>query len=119
MRFIFHLLGIIYFAIWITIVGALLCLGLFLLKAQPWQALNGVNLSGLKNTVGSIGNVADVIQKIQTNKGDASAAYNSLTSSQQDCLKKQLGTQTINDVLSGKKIEPTPDLILKAMGCVK
>ncbi|MCX6779203.1 MAG: hypothetical protein NTU97_03155 [Candidatus Magasanikbacteria bacterium] len=119
MRFIFHLLGIIFFVIWIAIGGVALFGVLTLAKTQPWQMLSSINLGGLTNTVGSVGNIADVVQKIQANKGDAAAAYNSLSTTQQDCLKKELGSQTITDVLAGKQIQPTPDLILKAMKCVK
>ena len=119
MRFIFHVLGIIYFVIWIAI-GAVLLYGVLVFsKTQPWQMLNTGNWNGLVSTVNNVGNVADVIQKIQANKGDASAAFNSLNTVQQDCLKKELGSQTISDVLAGKQIQPTPDLVLKAMKCVK
>jgi len=119
MRFIFHLLGIIFFIIWIAIGGVALFGVISLAKSQPWQMLSSINLSGLTNTVSNVGNVADVVQKIQANKGDAAAAYNSLSTTQQDCLKKELGSKTITDILAGVKIDPTPDLVLKAMKCVK
>ncbi len=123
MRFIFHLLGIIYFAIWIAI-GAALLIGIFaLVKAQPWQMMGNLgNFNGvgsLMGAFGSAGNVADVIQKIQSNKGDIVAAFGSLPKSQQDCLRKELGNKLVDDALAGKTIDPTPDLVLKAMKCVR
>jgi len=135
MRFIFHFLGIIYFIIWIVI-GAALLAGFFVfVKVKPWEMLKGFNLgvtSGLTGNVGnlgnlsnvsgafsSVGNIAGVVQKLQSNKGDLAGAFNSLPKSEQDCLRKELGDRLVNDALAGKKVEPTPDLVIKAMKCVK
>ncbi|KKR48333.1 MAG: hypothetical protein UT86_C0007G0012 [Candidatus Magasanikbacteria bacterium GW2011_GWC2_40_17] len=120
MRFIFHLLGIVYFVIWIVI-GAILLFAMFtFLKVKPWAMLGGTNsLQNISNVFNQAGSVADVIQKIQANKGDVGVAFNSLSKDQQDCLRKELGDKTVSDALSGVKINPTPDLILKAMKCVK
>lgn len=119
MKFLFHLLGIIYFTLWIAIGGVVLFLALTLIKVKPWQLLQSVNLTGVTNSLTSASNVADVIQKIQNNKEGVIAAYNSLNATQQDCLKKQLGSTTVDNVLAGKEVKPTSDMILKALTCVK
>ncbi|HPV70388.1 MAG TPA: hypothetical protein PKY08_00565 [Candidatus Magasanikbacteria bacterium] len=119
MKFIFHVLGTIFFALWIAIGAVVLFLALSLIKVKPWQLLSSVNLSGVTANISSAGNVAEVIQKIQNNKEGVVAAYNSLNTTQQDCLKKQLGETIINNVLSGKEVKPTSDMILKSLICVK
>lgn len=127
MRFIFHLLGILFFVIWIVI-GVALLIGLFFVfTMKPWQALGptiGGNsgglgaISGMMGNLGSIGNVAEVVKKLQSNGGDAAATFNSLPKTQQDCLTKKLGVKTINEIIAGK-LQPSPDLAFKAMECLK
>lgn len=120
MRFIFHLLGIIYFLIWIVIGSALLIGALAVIKIKPWQMLGQVgNWSQMMGVVNNIGSTADVMQKVQNNRGDVVSVLNSLPKSQQDCLRKEVGEKTVNEVLSGKKFDITPDLIFKAMKCLK
>ena len=129
MRFIFHLLGILFFLIWIVI-GAALLAGIFLLfSLKPWQALspmmnNGGGLgnlgaiSGLMGNLGNVGKMGELAQKLQNNNGDIAATFNSLPKSQQDCLTKKLGSKTISEAVAGK-LQPSPDLIFKAMECLK
>lgn len=122
MRFIFHLLGIIYFLIWILIGAALLVGAFALIKVKPWQMvgglINGGGLGGLSSMVGNVGNVGDLLQKIQTKNGNVPEIYNSLPKEQQACLKKEIGDKTVESALLGK-LNLTPDLVLKAMKCVK
>lgn len=127
MRFIFHLLGILFFTIWIVI-GAALLVGIFLVfQMKPWQAIGSMMggssgglgvISGIMGSLGNVGNVADVVKKLQSNGGDAAATFNSLPKTQQDCLTKKLGNKTISDAMAGK-LQPSPDLIFKAMECLK
>ncbi|MBI5732098.1 MAG: hypothetical protein HY982_01935 [Candidatus Magasanikbacteria bacterium] len=123
MRFLFHLFGIIYFIIWTAIGVALLAGALLLIKVKPWQLVSGVvggsNLGAVGSLLGNTGNIADVVKKFQGDSGAAAGAFNSIPKAQQDCLVKELGSKTVNDALAGKKIEPTPDMILKAMKCIK
>ncbi|MEK7189948.1 MAG: hypothetical protein AAB666_03125 [Patescibacteria group bacterium] len=121
MRFIFHLLGILFFLIWIVIGAAMLIGLLFVFKAKPWQALGamtGGNLGAISGMIGNVGNVAEVVKKLQSNGGDATATFNSLPKTQQDCLTKKLGSKTISDAMAGK-LQPSPDLVFKAMECLK
>lgn len=127
MRFIFHLLGILFFTIWIVI-GAALLVGLFFVfTMKPWQAIGGMigggsgglgAISSMMGNLGNIGNVAEVVKKLQSNGGDAAATFNSLPKTQQDCLTKKLGSKTISEAMAGK-LQPSPDLIFKAMECLK
>lgn len=129
MRFIFHLLGILFFIIWIVI-GAALLAGIFLLfSLKPWQALGPMmsgggglgNLGAISGIVGNLGNMGqmgELVKKLQSNGGDAAATFNSLPKTQQDCLTKKLGSKTISDAMAGK-LQPSPDLIFKAMECLK
>ncbi len=126
MRFIFHLLGILFFLIWIVIGAAMLIGLLFLFKAKPWQALGTMiggggglgAISGVMNNLGNVGNVAEVVKKLQSNGGDAVATFNSLPKKQQDCLIQKLGSKNISDAMAGK-LQPSPDLVFKAMECLK
>ena len=127
MRFIFHLLGILFFIIWIVIGAALLIGLLFVFQAKPWQALGPMiggglgnlgAISGIIGNLGNVGNVADVVKKLQSNGGDATATFNSLPKKQQDCLTQKLGSKTISDAMAGK-LQPSPDLVFKAMECLK
>lgn len=127
MRFIFHLLGILFFIIWIVI-GVALIIGLFFVfQMKPWQALGPMMggssgglgaISGLVGNLGNVGNVAEVVKKLQSNGGDAAVTFNSLPKTQQDCLFKKLGSKTISEAMTGK-LQPSPDLIFKAMECLK
>ncbi len=119
MRFLFHLLGIIYFLIWIVI-GAALLVGIFTVaKLKPWTMLGNVgNFGSTLGVLNSTGNIGDVLQKIQSKKGDIPAAFNSLSKDQQTCLKNEFGESTVNQALAGT-LNFTPDLLLKAMKCVK
>ena len=127
MRFIFHLLGILFFIIWIVIGAALLIGLLFVFQAKPWQAIGSMMggnsgglgaINGIMGNLGNVGNVADVVKKLQSNGGDATATFNSLPKTQQDCLIKKLGSKTISDAMAGK-LQPSPDLVFKAMECLK
>lgn len=129
MRFIFHLLGILFFTIWIVI-GAALLAGIFLLfSLKPWQALGPMTggdlgnlgmgaFGGMVGQLGNVGKMGELAQKLQSNGGDVAAVLNSLPKSQQDCLNKKLGAKTISDAMAGK-LQPSPDLIFKAMECLK
>jgi hypothetical protein len=123
MRFIFHLLGILFFIIWIVIGAALLIGLLFVFQAKPWQMMGGNSggfgaISGMMGNLSNVGNVAEVVKKLQSNGGDAAATFNSLPKKQQDCLIKKLGSKNISDAMAGK-LQPSPDLIFKAMECLK
>lgn len=124
MRFLYHLFGILFFIVW-TVIGAAILIGVFLLvSAKPWQAVSGLmsggglgSLGGLSGLMGSAGNMGDLVQKMSSGK-DIKEGFNSLPKTQQDCLNKELGSKTINDALAGK-LQPSPDLVFKAMKCLK
>ncbi len=116
MRFIFHILGILFFLIWITI-GAAIVVGLILLfTIKPWQARAGGNAGGVVSSLMGSNMLSGILPKL--NPKDLSEGIKSLPKTQQDCLSKELGSKTIDDALAGK-LQPTPDLILKAMKCLK
>lgn len=123
MRFIFHLLGILFFLIWITIGAAILAGLVLLFILKPWQAFFPANVgatgSQSKGVVGSLmgsAMVSGLLPKFGSKELDE--GFKSLSKGQQDCLNQELGAKTVNDALSGK-VQPTPDLILKAMKCLK
>lgn len=124
MRFFFHLFGTLFFIVW-TVIGVAILAGVFLLvSAKPWQAVSGLvsgnglgSLGGLSAMVSNAGNLGDLVQKMSQGK-DIKEGFNSLPKAQQDCLYKELGSKTVSDALAGK-IQPTPDLALKAMKCLK
>ncbi len=127
MRFFYHLFGALFFIVW-TVLGLALIAGIFLLfNTKPWEALSGLMPSGkldvsalgggLTKTMGQAGDIGDLVQKISSGK-DINEEFKSLPKVQQDCLYKELGDKTVNDALAGK-LQPTPDLVFKAMKCLK
>lgn len=124
MRFLFHLFGTLFYVVW-TVIGAAILVGVLLLvSAKPWQAISGIvsgsglsGLGGLSSIMGRTGNIGEVVQKMSSGK-NISEGFSALPKTQQDCLSKELGGRTINDALAGK-LQPTPDLIMKAMKCIK
>lgn len=123
MRFFFHLFGTLFYVIWIVIGVGILVGAFLLISAKPWQAISGLvsggglsSLGGLGAITGQTGNIGDVVQKMSSGKS-ISEGFSALPKTQQDCLSKELGGKTITDALAGK-LQPTPDLIMKAMKCL-
>jgi len=122
MKFLYHLFGIIHFIIW-SIIGVALMFGIYKVSNSGAGGMMNFlagqkNLSGVMSTITNTGNIGELMQKIQSKNGDIAGTYNSLTKTQQDCLKKELGNETITQALAGT-LNFTPDLVLKASKCIK
>ena len=121
MKFIYHIFGIICYIIWSVIGIAIIIGGYSFYKSQPAlvSSLMGTkNLTSVVSSISNAGNIGDLMQKIQSKKGDIAGAYNSLSKDQQTCLKTELGNDTITQALAGT-LNFTPDLVLKASKCIK
>lgn len=119
MSFIYHIFGIIFYVIW-SIIGALILVGVILIFVfKPWQAVAGgnLNLGSVGSLFGQTGGVSDLIGKLQSG-GGIKDSYNNMPKASQDCLRQEVGSQKVDDILAGK-ISPGPDVILKAAKCLK
>jgi len=120
MGFFYHIFGVIYYVVW-SVIGILLLVAIFLLVGtKPLEAFSQLknikaNLSGVQSVVNQAGSIGDVVKNIQTG---GIPNLNSLPKATQDCLKKEIGEQNLNGIIAGT-IKPSPDLIFKAMGCLK
>jgi hypothetical protein len=119
MSFIYHIFGIIFYVIW-SIIGALILVGLILIFVfKPWQAVAGgnFNLGAVGSLIGQAGGMGDLISQLQSG-GGIKDSYNNLPKASQDCLRQEVGSQKVDDILAGK-ISPGSDVILKAAKCIK
>ncbi|MEK9158952.1 MAG: hypothetical protein AAB673_03035 [Patescibacteria group bacterium] len=120
MGFFYHIFGVIYYVIW-SVIGLLVLAALFMVVGtKPLDAFSQLkslkaNLSGVQSVVNQAGSIGDVVKNIQTG---GIPNLNSLPKATQDCLKKEIGEKNLNGIVAGT-IKPTPDLIFKAMGCLK
>ena len=108
-KFIFHILGIIFFLIWITI-GALLLV--VVAKVNPAQLLSQASgAAGLLQGLGALPGLS------QLSQAGAKGIYDSLPADKQACVKKAWGEETLAAVLAGQK-PLSGDLVSKMIGCL-
>lgn len=126
MKFLYHLLGIIFFSVWALIGLVVIVSGFTIAKAKPWEGIApmmgifgsgglGGMMSGLGGT--QLGAMQDVMKKM-SQFGTVKAFYDSLKPSEQDCLKKQLGEKNVQDMISNSQYKPTPEVVLKGVQCL-
>lgn len=120
MGFFYHIFGVIYYVVW-SVIGILLLVAVFLLVGtKPFDTFSQfknikANLSGAQSIINQAGSIGDVVKNIQAG---GIPNLNTLPKATQDCLKKEIGEQNLNGIIAGT-IKPSPDLIFKAMGCLK
>jgi len=118
-KFIFHILGIIFFLIWIVIGGLVLVTAS---KVNLNQILGGL-LKG--NLVGDLGGGAsgllqglgDLPGLSQLGNASAKTLYESLSPDKQACVRKVWGETTLKSVLDGQAALSS-DLVSKVIGCL-
>lgn len=118
MSFLYHIFGIIFYIIWSIIGAAILVVMVLLFMFKPWNAMSGgVGLGSLTSMMGQVGGVGDLIKNIQ-NQGGIKESYGNLPKTTQDCLKKQLGEQKLNDLLAGKT-QLNSTVMMQAVQCLR
>jgi len=120
MGFFYHIFGVIYYVIW-SAIGLLVLVALFMLVGtkplDTFSQLKGLkeNISGVQSVVNQAGSIGDLVKNLQTG---GIPNLSSLPKATQDCLKKEIGEKQLADLIAGK-VKPSPDLIFKAMPCIK
>jgi hypothetical protein len=117
-KFIFHILGIVFFLIWIAIGGVVL---VGILKFNPLRVIGQIsggvapNLgSGASGLLQGLG-VLEGFNKLSANS--AKGLYESLPPEKQACVKKAWGEATLAAVLANQT-SLSSDLISKVIGCL-
>ncbi len=125
MKFIFHLFGTIFFVIWILIGLVLIVGGFTLVKSEPWKgiapimsAFGASGIGGLNGLGGAQFGAMQEVMKKMSQFGTVKGFYDSLKPAEQDCLKKQLGEKSVQEMIGNPQYKPTPEVALKGIQCL-